>query len=65
MSSGEDYNMKMTLTALGKNPGYLNGKSLKLNVNLEQNLLAAFQAMMLSYNLPKRLEEKITNLGNQ
>ena len=65
MSSDENYDMKMKLTALGKNPNYLNGKALKLNVNLEQNLLAAFQAMMLSYNLPKRLEEKITNLGKQ
>ena len=63
MSSDENYDMKMTMTALGKNPGYLSGKALKLNVNLEQNLLAAFQAMMLSYNLPKRLEEKISNLG--
>lgn len=63
MSSDVNYEMKMTLTALGKNPGYLGGKALKLNVNLEQNLLAAFQAMMLSYNLPKRLEERITNLG--
>ena len=65
LSSDAKYDMNMKLSALGKNPGYLNGKSLKLNVNLEQNLLAAFQAMMLSYNLPKKLEEKITNLGNQ
>ena len=63
MSSDANFEMKMKMTALGRNPGYLNGKALKLNVNLEQNLLAAFQAMMLSYNLPKRLEEKITNLG--
>jgi hypothetical protein len=59
ISTDEKYDMKMTLSAWGHNPNYLNGKPLKLNVNLEQNLLAAMQSIMLTYDLPSRLKEKI------
>jgi hypothetical protein len=58
ITSDTNYDMKMTLAALGHNPNYLNGKPLKLNVNLEQNLLAAMQSIMLTYDLPNRIREK-------
>jgi hypothetical protein len=63
--SDAQYDMKMTLRTLGRNPEYLSGKPLKLNINLDQNLLAAFKAMMLTYDLPKRIEDKIEKLGEK
>ena len=61
----DQFDMKMTLRTQGQNPGYLKGKPLKLNINLEQNLLAAFKAMMLTYNLPHKIKEKIEEMGGQ
>lgn len=58
LSSDTNYDMDMTLAALGHNPNYLGGKPLKLNVNLQQNLLAAMQSLMLTYDLPNRIREK-------
>lgn len=63
--SDQNYDLKMTLSALGRNPQYLQGKPLKLNVNLDQNLLAGFKALMLTYDLPGRLKDKIEKLGNK
>lgn len=55
----EDFNMQMILSTLGRNPGYLGGKPLKLNINLKQNLLAALKGMMLSYDLSEVLKQKL------
>ncbi len=63
LSSDTNYDMKMTLAALGYNPSYLGGKPLKLNVNLEQNLLAAMQSVMLTYDLPNRIREKFEKVN--
>ncbi len=57
--SDKDYNMQMQLGTLGHNPDYLDGKPLKLNINLQQNLLAAMQSMMLTYDLPSRIKERL------
>lgn len=59
ISSDTSYDMKAVLSSYGHNPDYLEGKPLKLNVSLTQNLLAAIQSMMLSYNLPQKLKEKL------
>jgi hypothetical protein len=59
ISTNKSYDMKMKLSTLGRNPNYLGGKPLLLNVNLEQNLLAAMQSMMLTYDLPSRLKERL------
>lgn len=58
IDTDEKYDMNMTLNTFGYNPGYLNGKPLKLNINLQQNLLAAMQSLMLTYDLPARIKEK-------
>lgn len=63
ISSDTNYDMKVNLAALGHNPNYLNGKPLKLNVNLEQNLLAAMQSIMLTYDLPNRIREKLEKVN--
>ena len=63
ISSDTNYDMKVNLAALGYNPNYLNGKPLKLNVNLEQNLLAAMQSIMLTYDLPNRIREKLEKVN--
>lgn len=55
--SNEFYKMTMAFKSLGRNPEYLQGKPLKLNVNIEQNLLAALQTLMLTYDLPERLKQ--------
>lgn len=57
--SNKNYEMNVLLGAYGHNPDYLNGKPLKLKLNLEQNVLAAIQSMMLSYDLPSKLKERI------
>lgn len=64
LSSDKNYKMNVLLKAFGRNPDYLSGKPLKLKINLEQNVLAAIQSMMLSYDLPSKLKEKIEKAGN-
>lgn len=59
LATDKAYDMKMKLSTLGRNLNYLGGKPLLLNVNLEQNLLAAMQSMMLTYDLPSRLKERL------
>lgn len=59
ISSDTDYNMHLLLGTLGHNPDYLDGKPLKLNINLQQNLLAALQSMMLTYDLPSKIKERL------
>ncbi len=59
ITTNKVFDMKMKLSTLGRNPNYLGGKPLLLNVNLEQNLLAAMQSMMLTYDLPSRLKERL------
>ncbi len=63
ISSDTNYDMTVNLAALGHNPNYLSGKPLKLNVNLEQNLLAAMQSIMLTYDLPNRIREKLEKVN--
>lgn len=63
IKTDDKYKMVMTLRTLGHNPAYLEGKPLRLNVNLEQNLLAAFQSMMLTYDLPNKLKERFEKAG--
>lgn len=62
LSTQKNFDMQAHLSASGHNPDYLNGKTLKLNIRLEQNLLAAIRSMMLSYDLPSRLKDKIENV---
>lgn len=59
LSSDVNYDMDMVLGTFGHNPDYLNGKELKLNVNIEQNLLAALRSVMLTYDLPDRIQERL------
>ncbi len=59
IKTDDKYNMIMTLSTLGRNPEYLRGKPLKLNINIEQNLFAALETMMLTYDLPNRLKEHL------
>ncbi len=59
VSSDKNYQMLLHLETLGRNPKYLGGKPLKLNIKLEQNLLAAVQSLMLTYDLPDRIKEKL------
>ncbi|MCC6137620.1 MAG: YdbH domain-containing protein, partial [Bdellovibrionaceae bacterium] len=59
LRSNKQYQMNVLLGAYGHNPDYLKGKPLKLKINLEQNVLAAIQSMMLSYDLPSKLKERI------
>ncbi len=59
ISTEKNYDMKAVLGAYGQNPDYLNGKPLKLNINLEQNLLAALRSMVLSYDLPAQLKQTL------
>lgn len=59
VSSDKNYQMLLHLQTLGRNPQYLSGKPLKLNIKLEQNLLAAVQSLMLTYDLPDRIKEKL------
>lgn len=63
ISVDEHYELVMRLKTLGRNPDYLEGKPLKLNVNLEQNLLGAIQSLVLSYDLPNKLKEYINKAG--
>ncbi|MBY0385692.1 YdbH domain-containing protein [bacterium] len=58
IDTDKNFDMKMTLNTFGHNPNYLNGKLLKLNINLEQNLLAAMRSLMLTYDLPTKIKEK-------
>ena len=60
--SDDKLQMKMGLHAYGRNPNYLNGKPLKLNINLEQNLLAAFKSLVMTYQLPEAIKKKIGQL---
>lgn len=59
VKTDETYKTMITLHTFGHNPNYVKGKPLKLKINLEQNLLAAFQSMMLTYDLPSKLKEKL------
>lgn len=59
LSSDTHYQMAALFKAYGHNPDYLKGTPLKLNITLEQNILGAIQSMMLSYNLPVKLKEKL------
>lgn len=59
------YDLKMTLRVFGKNPNFVGGKPLKLNVNVEQNLLAAFEAMMLTYTMQEKIEKQFENIGTE
>ena len=59
------FDLQMTLRAYGRNPSYLNGKPLKLNVDLRQNLLGVLRLMILMYRLPERLEEKLQKMGGE
>lgn len=63
--SDSSYKSNMTLQAYGYNPQYVKGKPLKLNVNLEQNLLAAMQSMMLTYDLPQKLKDRLEGVEAQ
>ena len=65
MDSNQKYDMKMTLRTLGKNPQYMEGKPLKLNIKLDQNLLAGFKAMMLTYDMPNKIKDKIEKMGTK
>ncbi|MBY0315177.1 MAG: YdbH domain-containing protein, partial [Bdellovibrionales bacterium] len=59
IESDKNYDSIMILNTLGRNPQYVRGKPLKLNIKLEQNILAAVQSMMLTYDLPNKLKEKL------
>lgn len=59
IESDKNYDSIMILNTLGRNPQYVQGKPLKLNIKLEQNILAAVQSMMLTYDLPNKLKEKL------
>jgi hypothetical protein len=63
--SNEHYKMNMIVSTLGYNPEYVKGKPLKLKVSFEQNILAALQYMMLSYDLPNKLKERIEKAGEK
>ena len=63
-SSDKNLDMRMTLRALGRNPSYLNGKPLKLNVNIEQNLLAPIRSVLLTYRLPEKIEKELERIGS-
>lgn len=64
ITTNRDYQMNVLLAAYGHNPDYLKGKPLKLKINLEQNVLGAIQSMMLSYDLPSKLKEKLEKAGD-
>ncbi len=68
--SDEDYNLKVMMNLLGKNPKLkklesdlvdLGGKSLKLKLNLDLNIMKAIQSYLLAVELPKQIEEKLIN----
>jgi hypothetical protein len=65
IKTDDKYKMNMKLSTFGHNDNYLKGKPLKLNVNLEQNLLAAIQSMMLTYDLPNKIKEHLEKVGPQ
>lgn len=65
IASDAVYDMDMTLRVFGRNPSYVQGKPLKLNVNVEQNLLAAFKAMMLTYSTEQKIEKQFESMGTK
>lgn len=64
ITTDEKYQMIVRLSTTGRNPDYLGHKPLKLNLNVEQNLLSALKSLMLSYNLPEQLKERLENSEN-
>lgn len=65
LKSDKNFNFNAHLNTFGRNPDYLSGKPLKLKINLEQNILTAIQSMLLTYNLPSKLQEKIEKAVNE
>lgn len=65
IKTDENYNMILNLNTFGHNPGYMDGRPLKLNINLEQNLLAALRAIMLTYSLPEKLQKSFEKMGTK
>ncbi len=55
----KNFDMIAVLAANGHNPDYLNGRPLKLNINLEKNLLATLRFLVLTRDLPANLQEII------
>jgi hypothetical protein len=56
------YNLLTRLNAMGKNPGYLRQKPLKLGLGVEQNLLSTIRSLMLTYDLPEKMKEHFEKL---
>ena len=60
ISTDQNYDLGMTLSIFGNNPGYLDGKPLKLSVNLSLNILGMIKSAMASYDLPEGLKKRLS-----
>ncbi len=63
IQSDSQYNALIHLQAFGRNKGYLDGKPLKLSINLEMNLLKLLKSYAITKGFPDRLKERIMKVG--
>ncbi|MCB0422558.1 MAG: YdbH domain-containing protein [Bdellovibrionales bacterium] len=59
LKTDKNYILKMTMRVLGKNPQYLDGKPLKLSINLELNVKDMLMSALMTYDIPPGLKRKL------
>ena len=52
-------NLSLGLSLAGKNPAFYAGRSIKFNINVEQNLDPLLQSLRLNDRLVEQLEQRI------
>lgn len=63
LSTDPKFDMKMTMRIQGRNPGYLDGKPLKLSINLDLNVRDMIMSALMTYDIPPALKRKLLKLG--